>query len=78
MGTVIFEVPQTVVLVADRRIQGMMRALPRLGYDLHALCLSIYLQGVEDGYDAAHHERTRNEETDNKLRVEDDTIAPSS
>lgn len=77
MATVIFEVPQSVVLVAKRRIEGMMRSLPRLGYDLNALCLSVYLQGVEDGYEAGHHERKRNEESYHKYRGED-VIIPSS
>lgn len=38
-----------------------MRALPLLNYDLQRLAVSTYLQGVEDGYEAAQREFERNQ-----------------
>lgn len=58
----VYEVPEGADTVAQRRIASLMTALPLLNYDLHRLAVSCYLQGVEDGYDAAQRERMKTNE----------------
>jgi hypothetical protein len=60
------EIPAGARRVAERRSLGIVRAwsaAPHLtGLDLLTLAVSLYLQGVADGYAAAEHNSERNPE----------------
>lgn len=47
------DVPDKVVALADRRTKAMLRACLHEPNTLRTLALSCYLQGIDDGFEAA-------------------------